>query len=120
MNAPQFWAVRREFMDRYGVTYEGYGEPAPSDPAAVQAQATANLQVAMSVLRRDDDLVNWLSDRLLAIADTVPSSLRLPARLARGLPDRRIFDVSSTRTRCGRSRARRRRTGPGWPRGPRT
>jgi transketolase len=96
MNAPQFWAVRREFMDRYGVTYEGYGEPAPSDPAAVQAQATANLQVAMSVLRRDEDLVTWLSDRLLAIADTVPSDVagfRLGS--SSGLyGDRRIFDVA--------------------------
>jgi transketolase len=96
MNAPQFWAVRREFMDKYGVTYEGYGEAAPSDPAAVQAQASANLQVAMSVLRRDENLVNWLSDRLLAIADTVPSDVsgfRLGS--SSGLfGDRRIFDVS--------------------------
>jgi transketolase len=75
MNAPQFWAVRREFMDRYGVTYEGFGEAAPSDPAAVQAQASANLQVAMSVLRRDEALVTWLSDRLVAIAGTVPAEV---------------------------------------------
>ena len=72
MNAPQFWAVRQEFMDRYGVAYEGVDSPAPADAAAVQAQAQANLRVAMSVLRRDDDLVTWLSDRLLAIAGTVP------------------------------------------------
>ncbi|MGH3188939.1 MAG: hypothetical protein ACRDOU_21200 [Streptosporangiaceae bacterium] len=96
MDAPQFWAVRREFMDKYGVTYEGYGEPAPSDPAAVQAQATANLQVAMSVLRRDEDLVTWLSDRLLAIADSVPaevSGFRLGSSSGL-LRDRRIFDVA--------------------------
>src|SRR6202050_2627933 len=96
MNAPQFWAVRGEFMDKYGVTYEGYGEPAPSDPAAVQAQASANLQVAMSVLRRDDDLVTWLSDRLLAIADAVPSDVsgfRLGSSSGL-LSDRRIFDVA--------------------------
>jgi transketolase len=109
MNAPQFWAVRREFMDRYGVTYEGFGEPAPSDPAAVQAQAAANLQVAMSVLRRDEELVTWLSDRLLAVADTVPAEVegfRLGTSAtspgvagdlgsSRGLfSDRRIFDVA--------------------------
>ena len=35
----------------------------------------------MSVLRRDDDLVTWLSDRLLAIASTVPDDVEgLPAR----------------------------------------
>ncbi len=95
MNAPQFWAVRREFMDRYEVAYEGFGEPAPSDPAAVQAQASANLAAAMSVLRRDEDLVTWLSDRLLAIADTVPSDVPGFRLGSPGLfNDRRIFDVA--------------------------
>jgi hypothetical protein len=51
----------------------------------------------MSVLRRDDDLVTWLSDRLLAIAGTVPdfrsrgSGSASPADFS----DRRIFDVAN-------------------------
>ena len=50
----------------------------------------------MSVLRRDEDLVTWLSDRLLAIASTVPSDLG-SFRLGRPevFSDRRIFDVAS-------------------------
>ena len=81
MNAEQFWAVRKEFMARHGVTYEGVDTPAPADPEAVAAQAEANLRIAMSVLHRDDDLVTWLSDRLLAIASTVPDDVEgLPAR----------------------------------------
>ena len=95
MNAAQFWDVRKRFMDRYGVTYEGVDSAAPADPDAVQAQAAANLGIAMSVLRRDEDLVTWLSDRLLAIAATVPTSCRrVPARPARVFSDRRIFDVA--------------------------
>jgi transketolase len=96
MNAEQFWATRKQFMARYGVTYEGVDSPAPADPAAVQAQARANLGVAMSVLRRDEDLVTWLSDRLLAVAGTVPESIdgfRLGATEV--FTDRRIFDVAS-------------------------
>ena len=95
MNAPQFWATRKGFMDRYGVAYEGFDSPAPADPDAVQAQAAANLRVAMSVLRRDDDLVTWLSDRLLAIAGTVPEEID-GFRLGRSevFSDRRIFDVA--------------------------
>ena len=96
MNAEPFWAGRKRFMDRYGVVYEGVDSAAPSDPAAVQAQAAANLRVAMSVLRRDDDLVTWLSDRLLAIAGTVPESVE-GFRLGQPevFSDRRIFDVAS-------------------------
>ena len=63
--------------------YQGVDEPAPADPEAVQAQAKANLRIAMSVLDRDDDLVTWLSDRLVAIAGSVPDEVeRLPSRRA--------------------------------------
>ena len=98
MNAEQFWAARREFMARHDVTYEGVDTPAPGDPEAVAAQAEANLRIAMSVLRRDDDLVTWLSDRLLAIAATVPDDVkgfRLGGPAADVFADRRLFDVSS-------------------------
>ena len=33
LNSPEFWAVHKEFMARYAVTYEGVDESAPADPA---------------------------------------------------------------------------------------
>ncbi|HUB71968.1 MAG TPA: hypothetical protein VL984_16215 [Acidimicrobiales bacterium] len=98
INSPQFWAVRKDFMERYGVEYQGVDEPAPSGADAVRAQAEANLRVAMSVLRRDEDLVEWLSDRLVAIAGSVPSSVegsRLGGNAGKVFSDRRIFDFES-------------------------
>jgi transketolase len=95
VNAEQFWALRKQFMARYGVKYEGVDEPAPSAAGALRAQEEANLQVVMEVLRRDDDLVEWLSDRLVAIADTVPETIdgfRLGGKGARVFGDKRIFD----------------------------
>jgi transketolase len=95
MNAPEFWTVRKEFMARHGVSYIGVDEPAPSDPAAVQEQAAENLRIAMSVLRRDPELVTWLSDRLLAIAASVPEEIDGCA-LGTGavFAEPRIFDVT--------------------------
>jgi len=95
MNAPEFWAVREGFMARHGVTYEGFGAPAPSSPSAVMAQAEANLKIAMSVLRRDPELVTWLSDRLMAVAATVPEEIE-GCRLGDGeiFSERRFFDVA--------------------------
>ena len=75
LHSEQFWAIRQRFMDRYGVKYQGVGEAAPADPAARREQEAANLRVALEVLRRDDDLVEWLSNRLLAIAGAVPNHL---------------------------------------------
>ena len=95
MNSEQFWAVRKQFMDRYGVEYEGVDEPAPADPAAQRAQEEANLRRAMEVLRRDDDLVEWLSDRLVAIGGTVPDVIEgtdLGGRSAGVFKDKRFFD----------------------------
>jgi transketolase len=98
MNSPVFWAVRKDFMERYGVTYAGVDEPAPADPAERAAQAEANLRVAISVLRRDPDLVRWLSDRLLAIAAGVPKEIptaTLGGRTAEIFRDPRFTDFRS-------------------------
>jgi transketolase len=74
-HSPEFWAVRRDFAEHYGVEYSGMDGPAPTEPVALNAETEANFRTAISVLRRDDALVDWLSDRLLAIAATVPEEI---------------------------------------------
>lgn len=96
MNAPQFWAARKDFMERHGVTYQGVDEPAPSDAAGVAAQAEANLRTVIGVLRRDDGLVRWLSDRLEAVAASVPdrvAGFRLDGRSSGVFQDQRLLDA---------------------------
>ncbi|MGZ6269411.1 MAG: transketolase [Candidatus Limnocylindrales bacterium] len=95
MNSPEFWAVRKDFMARYGVAYEGVDAAAPAGPAERTAQAEANFRIAISVLRRDDELITWLSDRLLAIAASVPDALpglRLGGAGTTLFGDRRLYD----------------------------
>jgi transketolase len=97
MNASQFWEVRRQFMARYDVEYIGVGEGAPSDEATLQFQAETNLREAVSVLRRDAGLVDWVSDRLVALADEVPSEVARPRRPPRPtavFKDARFFDFA--------------------------
>lgn len=97
VNAEQFWAVRKEFMARYGVTYEGVDAAVPDGAEARLAQARANLQTAIGVLRQDETLVDWLSDRLAAIAETVPARIdgfRLDGKTSRVFTDRKIFDYA--------------------------
>ena len=98
MNAPEFWTVRKEFMANYGVTYEGVDEAAPADSAAREAQARANFEVTFSVLRRDPQLVTWLSDRLLEIAATVPEQVdgfNIGGHGSELFADKRLFDAHS-------------------------
>ena len=89
MHSEEFWAVRKAFMERYGVEYRGVDRLAPADPEERRAEEAANLAVALDVLRRDEGLVTWLSDRLFAIAAGVPEQLpgspRSPLRHSPGL-----------------------------------
>ena len=81
-NSPEFWAVRRRFEEKYGVQYTA-------------DDATANFEIAMSVLRRDPALVEWLTDRLLAAAASVPAEIE-GCTLGDGalFNDQRLFDVT--------------------------
>lgn len=98
LNSPEFWSVRKRFMELYGVTYEGVDEPAPTDPEERAQQAEKNLQTAIGVLRRDTELVNYLSDRLLQIASSVPDEVEgfnLAAGSAKLFSDKRLTDFHS-------------------------
>lgn len=75
MNCELFWKTKRPFMERYGIEFEGYGEPAPEDPQARAAQMNANLERVMQVLRSREDLIVYLSDRLIALAGEVPEEI---------------------------------------------
>ncbi len=95
MNSEPFWQLRKDFMAKYGVEYEGVDTPAPKDAAAVSAQARRNLSVAASVLRARTDVVDYLTERLSEVAATVPDSIptfRLGGKGTGIFADERITD----------------------------
>jgi transketolase len=96
MNSEEFWAVRRAFMERHGVEYEGVDQPAPEAADARQAQAEANLRTAVGVLHRNQEVLEWLADRLVEVGESVPgsvaSSMFRPGSTA-VFSDPRIFDA---------------------------
>lgn len=97
LNAPEFWETKRPFQEKYGVAFEGFGEPAPSDPGAVKEQMRRNFEIVMDVMKQDADLVRYLSDHLVEIGEAVPGRPR-GYRLAAGSNpwgDKRITDFRS-------------------------
>jgi transketolase len=98
MNSPEFWAVRHEFMERHGVTYEGVDEPAPAEAAEREAQARRNFEIAMGVLRSRTDVVDAITDRLVELAASVPErtdGFTLGGHGAEIFSDPRFTDVSA-------------------------
>jgi len=80
-NGAAFWATKKEFMDRHGVVFDSFGTPDVKDAAELRRQCAANLGIALDVLRNDAACLEWLTDRLVAIGDSVPQDipgLRMP------------------------------------------
>jgi transketolase len=98
MNSPEFWAVRKAFMERHGVSYAGVDELAPTDAAEREAQARHNFGVAMGVLRSRTDVVDAISDRLVEVAGLVPDRVEgfnLGGRGAEIFADKRLTEVTA-------------------------
>lgn len=69
-NHELFWKAREEFMSAYGVTFAGYGEGDPG--AKATEQAASHINTVKEAMAGDKRFVEWLSDRLVAIGDSVP------------------------------------------------
>ncbi len=75
MNSELFWETKRVFADKYNITWDGFGEPAPSDPARLREQARNNFNAALDVLRDNAALVDYLAGRLVEIGESVPDKI---------------------------------------------
>ncbi len=74
-NSETFWQTKKEFADKYQVQFPDFGKPDVADAKEARAQAARSLETVLSVLHRDEALLNWLSDRLIALGDSVPEEL---------------------------------------------
>ncbi len=95
MNSDLFWKTKQPFMERYGVAFEGYGNPAPDDGEAAQKQALANLGIVADVIRSDQGLVDYIADRLVELGESVPrdiSTFRLNVK-QNPSSDKRLTDI---------------------------
>lgn len=75
LNSDIFWETKKPFMDKYGVTFEGYGKSAPPDPDALQRQFLSNLEVVAEVIRSDRELVDYVSETLVELGESVPQDI---------------------------------------------
>jgi transketolase len=96
-NSPEFWETKRPFMEKYGAVFQNYGGEAPEDSSALREEFTANLKAALAVLRGDQALVTYLSDRLVKIGESVPQEISTFRLGKQGNPfqDERLYDFEN-------------------------
>lgn len=72
-NSEVYWETKRPFQEKYGVKFEGFGQAAPAKDA-FREQTKANIEMVLDVLKSDKELVEFVTGRLLAAADSVPET----------------------------------------------
>jgi transketolase len=97
LNSEPFWELRKEFSAKYGTRWTGVDQPGPNDPAELRAQFEANLKAIADTISDDDELVDYLADRLVELGDSVPEeipSLRLDTS-RNPWSDKRLWDFQN-------------------------
>ena len=73
-NSEGYWETKKFFTDKYGVQFDGFGQAKPEEYDEFHAQTASGLQAVMTLLD-DNTFCSWLADRLVAIGDSVPTSI---------------------------------------------
>ncbi len=74
-NSELFWKCRGEFQDKYGVRFAHFGELADPGEEACREQTRAWFQTVFSVLEKDRELLEYLSDTLVEMGESVPQRI---------------------------------------------
>ncbi len=91
---PTFWEFRKRFMEKYGVEFIGVDTSGPSDPEEFKRWTLDNIRIALSVFDKRPELLEFATDRLIEIAETVPSSM--PLKVSVGVyDDPELWDYKS-------------------------
>ncbi len=83
------------FAEKYGVDFDGFGQPEPTDPKEFRKQTETNLRKVIEVLHRDQELVDYLAGTLVRIGDSIPREID-GFRLGRVMPEGGTTPVSAS------------------------
>jgi len=71
-NSELFWKCRADFQEAYGVTFEGFGDTTDPGEEACREQTRDWFETVFGVMRSDRELVEYLSDTLVGLGESVP------------------------------------------------
>ena len=75
-NSSLFWKTKEDFAKKYDVTFESFGEPEGESRDDHVKQAVSMFKTVFSVMDNNIDLVNYLSDRLISLGNSIPKQIR--------------------------------------------
>ena len=95
-NSELFWKTKADFEDKYEISFNDSGEDAASTREEQVEQARKYFGTVISVLRNNQELVDYLADRLVELGDSVPSDIdECNISESNPLNDKEIFDFKN-------------------------
>ncbi|UCE06946.1 MAG: transketolase [bacterium] len=72
MNSPLFWETTKIFTERYGIEFEGFGQPAPETQAKRLEQTRINMSRVAQLYEQDQGLLDYVADTLVELGESIP------------------------------------------------
>ena len=95
-NSELFWKTKEDFASKYNVSFDNFGEDAALSRDEQVLQGSSYLETIFSVMRNNQDLVDYLADSLVQIGDSVPSDISsCKIKDSNPLDDKELFNFSN-------------------------
>ena len=95
-NSELFWKTKEDFALKYEIDFSNFGEEAASSREMQVAQGSSYLETVFSVLHNNQELVDYLADRLVELGDSVPDQIdSCKIQQDNPLDDKELFNFSN-------------------------
>ena len=92
-NSELFWKTKEDFSQKYGIKFNNFGEEAATSRDEQVKQAASYFESVVSVLSDNQELVDYLANRLVELGDSVPVNIS-SSKITKSNPldDKALFD----------------------------
>tara|TARA_Y100001970_G_scaffold278230_1_gene383639 strand:- start:1377 stop:3695 length:2319 start_codon:yes stop_codon:yes gene_type:complete len=95
-NSELFWKTKEDFASKYGIKFNNFGEEAGFSREEQVKQGASYLETVFSVLRNNQELVDYLANRLVELGDSVPDKISsCNIKTDNPLDDKKLFNFSN-------------------------
>ena len=95
-NSELFWRTKEDFALKYNVEFNGFNEQAAETRDAQEDQAKSYFESVFSVLRSNQDLVDYIADTLVNLGKSVPEKIEsCKVTVKNPAKDPDIFNIGS-------------------------
>ena len=95
-NSSLFWKTKEDFAQKYNVDFNGFNEEAAETRDGQEDQAISYFESVFSVLRSNQNLVDYIADTLVGLGDSVPEKIEsCKVTINNPAKDPEIFNVDS-------------------------